>query len=118
MHGNPRQRSAACRPIAAVRPRATSRPYRGGRAKQRAERPGAKELHDRPHASYRSGMERQNPTSNRGPLLAAKGLLEFKPWMLALAVFLACALGVAVMEQFHARSMWAQITPQDAPAAR
>ena len=63
-------------------------------------------------------MERRNPTVNREALLAAKGLLEFKPWMLALAVFLACALGVAVMEQFRdARSMWAQVTPQDAPAA-
>ena len=62
-------------------------------------------------------MERRNPTANRDPLLAARGLLEFKPWMLALAVFLACALGVAVMEQFReGRSMWAQVTSQDAPA--
>lgn len=44
----------------------------------------------------------------------AKGLLEFKPWMLALAVFLACALGIAVMEQFReAQSEWAQVTAQD-----
>ncbi len=49
-------------------------------------------------------------------MLAAMGLLEFKPWMLALAVFLACALGVAVMEQFRdGRAMWAQVTPADAP---
>jgi hypothetical protein len=76
-------------------------------------------LHDRPDARYSIPMERRNPTVNRDPLLAAKGLLEFKPWMLALAVFLACALGVAVMEQFRdARSMWAQVTPQDAPSAR
>jgi hypothetical protein len=62
-------------------------------------------------------MERPNPTAHRDTLLAAKGLLEFKPWMLALAVFLACALGVAVMEQFRdARSIWAQATPQDAAA--
>ncbi len=39
----------------------------------------------------------------------AKGLLEFRPWMLALAVLLACALGIAVMEQFRdGRSIWAQ----------
>jgi hypothetical protein len=30
--------------------------------------------------------------------------------MLALAVFLACALGVAVMEHFRDTSMWAQVT--------
>jgi hypothetical protein len=50
---------------------------------------------------------------------SARQLLEFKPWMLALAVFLACALGIAVMEQVReARAMWAQATPQDAPASR
>lgn len=60
-------------------------------------------------------MERQNPTGS--PVFNAKALLEFKPWMLALAVFLACALGVAVMEQFRdARSVWAQVTAADAPA--
>jgi hypothetical protein len=76
-------------------------------------------LHDRPDARYSISMERRNPTVNRETLLAAKGLLEFKPWMLALAVFLACALGVAVMEQFRdARSIWAQVTPQDAASAR
>jgi hypothetical protein len=49
----------------------------------------------------------------------AKGLLEFRPWMLALAVILACALGVAVMEQFRdGRSMWAQVSPQDGAANR
>ncbi len=69
--------------------------------------------------AIRSGMEPRNPTAKRDPLLAAKGLLEFKPWMLALAVFLACALGLAVMEQVRdGRSMWAQVTAQDAPAAR
>ncbi len=67
--------------------------------------------------AIRSTMDRRNPTANRDALLAAKGLLEFKPWMLALAVFLACALGVAVMEQFRdGRSMWAQAAPQDAAA--
>ncbi len=30
-------------------------------------------------------------------------LLEFHPWMLALAVFMACAIGIAVMEQLRAR---------------
>jgi hypothetical protein len=64
-------------------------------------------------------MEQRNPTEHRDHLLAAKGLLEFKPWMLALAVFLACAIGVAVMEQFRdARSMWAQVTPEDGGAGR
>ena len=62
-------------------------------------------------------MERRNPTENRDRLQGAKGLLEFKPWMLALAVFLACALGVAVMEQFRdAQSIWAQVSPQGAAA--
>jgi hypothetical protein len=60
-------------------------------------------------------MERWNPTGHRDPLNAARALLEFKPWMLALAVFLACALGVAVMEQFRdSQSIWAQATPQAA----
>jgi hypothetical protein len=60
-------------------------------------------------------MERRNPTEHRDPLLAAKGLLEFKPWMLALAVFLACAIGITVMEQFRdARSMWAQVAAGEA----
>lgn len=30
-------------------------------------------------------------------------LLEFHPWMLALAVFMACAIGIAVMEQLRTR---------------
>lgn len=30
-------------------------------------------------------------------------LLEFHPWMLAMAVFLGCAIGVAVMEQLRDR---------------
>ena len=63
-------------------------------------------------------MERTNPPGQRTPFFTARALLEFRPWMLALAVFLACALGIAVMEQFRdAASMWAQVTPQDAPAA-
>ena len=39
-------------------------------------------------------------------------LLEFHPWMLALAVFLACAIGIGVMEQLRERPpMVAQATP-------
>jgi len=64
-------------------------------------------------AVYLRIMERRNLPD------CAKGLLEFRPWMLALAVFLACALGIAVMEQFRdGRSMWAQVMPQDAPVNR
>jgi hypothetical protein len=60
-------------------------------------------------------MQRRNPPEARVPLFDAKGLLGFRPWMLALAVFLACAIGIAVMEQFRdAASMWAQVA-QDAP---
>jgi hypothetical protein len=61
----------------------------------------------------RSIMGSRNPY--RDPLHAARALLEFKPWMLALAVFLGCALGVAVMEQFRdAQSFWAQVGAQSA----
>jgi hypothetical protein len=68
-------------------------------------------LHPRPNAVYLGIMD---PRDLPG---CAKGLLEFRPWMLALAVFLACALGIAVMEQFRdGRSVWAQVTPQDAPS--
>ncbi len=40
-------------------------------------------------------------------------LLEFHPWMLAMAVFLACAIGIAVMEQLRERPapVVAQATP-------
>lgn len=64
-------------------------------------------------------MERRNAAERRGSLDAARGLLEFKPWMLALAVLLGCALGIALMEHFRdARAMWAQVAPQGAPAGR
>ncbi len=64
-------------------------------------------------------MEVRRPSGHRDPLGTARELLEFRPWMLALAVFLACALGIAVMEQFRdGGAMWAQITAQDAPARR
>jgi hypothetical protein len=48
----------------------------------------------------------------------AKGLFEFRPWMLALAVFLACVLGIALMEQFRDGAEWAQVTAQDGPSNR
>lgn len=64
-------------------------------------------------------MKRRDANEHRAPLLAAGALLEFKPWMLALAVFLACALGVAVMEQFRdGGAMWAQASHPDTPASR
>jgi ABC-type polysaccharide/polyol phosphate export permease len=63
-------------------------------------------------------MQRRNATENRAPLFDAKGLLGFRPWMLALAVFLACAIGVALMEQFRdTATMWAQAAA-DAPGGR
>jgi len=41
-------------------------------------------------------------------------LLEFRPWMLAIAVFLACAIGVAIMERSRDDGqMWAQATASD-----
>jgi hypothetical protein len=40
--------------------------------------------------------------------------LEFRPWMLALAVFLACAMGIAIMERSRDDAqMWAQATAAD-----
>lgn len=63
-------------------------------------------------------MERTTPPEHREPVLTARALLEFRPWMLALAVFLACAIGIAVMERFRdAASMWAQVTPPEQAAA-
>jgi hypothetical protein len=53
-------------------------------------------------------MEPRTP-QRRASWISASRLLEFRPWMLALAVFLACALGIAVMEQVRdGRVMWAQ----------
>jgi hypothetical protein len=38
--------------------------------------------------------------------------LEFRPWMLALVVFLACAIGIAIMERSRDDGqMWAQAAP-------
>jgi hypothetical protein len=45
-------------------------------------------------------------------------LLEFRPWMLALAVFLACAIGIAIMERSHDDAMWAQAQVADGSAQR
>ena len=63
-------------------------------------------------------VERDDDKQPRAPL-SPKELLEFRPWMLALAVFLACAIGIAVMEQVRdAREMWAQFTSGAPPAGR
>ncbi len=79
--------------------------------------PKAKGLRSLPNARYSICMEWRSPTPHRDHLDAAKALLEFKPWMLALAVFLGCAIGVAVMEQFRdAQSIWAQVASQGAAA--
>jgi hypothetical protein len=49
------------------------------------------------------------PDRPRTPRPPPAELLPFKPWMLALAVFVACALGVAIMEDLRSpRDMWAQ----------
>jgi len=42
-----------------------------------------------------------------------KALLDFKPWMLALAVFLACAIGIGLMERLRDHDMWAQAPSAD-----
>jgi len=53
--------------------------------------------------------EAQPRTARPGRRLLPAALLEFRPWMLALAVFLACAIGIAIMEQARDDgSMWAQ----------
>ncbi len=81
----------------------------------RAPGKASKGLHPPADEVYLRIMGR-SPAEHRNPLGTAKELLEFRPWMLALAVFLACALGIAVMEQFRdGGSMWAQVT---APAGR
>jgi hypothetical protein len=42
-----------------------------------------------------------------------KALLDFKPWMLALAVFLACAIGIGLMERLRDHDLWAQAETAD-----
>ena len=41
------------------------------------------------------------PDRPKTPRKLPEELLPFKPWMLALAVFLACALGVGIMEDLR-----------------
>jgi hypothetical protein len=56
-------------------------------------------------------QESQDREGRRG--LNARDLLEFRPWMLAAAVFLACAIGIAIMEQVRdGQSQWAQAASQ------
>ena len=58
----------------------------------------------------------RNPPEARTPLFDANGILGFRPWMLALAVFLACAIGIGLMERFRdADSMWAQAAAESSP---
>ncbi len=59
----------------------------------------------------------QRAPEPRHRAVGPRELLEFRPWMLALAVFLACAIGIAIMEQARdPRSMWAQATLPDTSA--
>ncbi len=55
-------------------------------------------------------MDRPQARQKPAPVQNAKDLFAFRPWMLAAAVILACALGVAVMEEMRAPAMWAQAT--------
>ena len=58
----------------------------------------------------------QRPAARRTPLEA---ILEFRPWMLALAVFLACAIGIAIMERSRDDGqMWAQAASDEANPRR
>ncbi len=73
-------------------------------------------MHFRPIAVYLGCMSPANERrTRRGPLARLEELLEFHPWMLALAVFLACAIGIAVMEQV--RNQPQQWVAQNHPAA-
>jgi hypothetical protein len=64
----------------------------------------------------RAGDTGQQPAGEAKPGASRPGrrfvpaaLLEFRPWMLALAVFLACAIGIAIMERSRDDgAMWAQ----------
>jgi len=76
-------------------------------------------LHLRGIAVYLREMLEQDQNPRPRPRLRLPDLLEFRPWMLALAVFLACAIGIAIMEQARdTRDAWAQVTAQDAPATQ
>jgi hypothetical protein len=48
------------------------------------------------------------PDERETPPPRSDEFLPFRPWMLAAAVLLACALGVAVMERLTAPELWAQ----------
>ena len=60
-------------------------------------------------------MDRPGERPTPAPVQSAKDLFAFRPWMLAAAVILACALGVAVMEDLRAPEMWAQATTSTSP---
>jgi hypothetical protein len=54
-------------------------------------------------------MTMPRPPEGDRPRTQPEEFLPFRPWMLALAVLLACALGVAIMEDLRApHEMWAQ----------
>jgi hypothetical protein len=54
-------------------------------------------------------MTQRPPDQPPRPRGSQDEFLPFRPWMLALAVLLACALGVAIMEDLRApRELWAQ----------
>jgi len=54
-------------------------------------------------------MPPRPPHAAPRPRALPEELLPFRPWMLALAVVLGCALGVAIMEDLRApRDLWAQ----------
>jgi hypothetical protein len=53
-------------------------------------------------------MSQRPPEPGQRPRVQPEEFLPFRPWMLAVAVVLACALGVAIMEDLRApRDMWA-----------
>ncbi len=54
-------------------------------------------------------MTQRRTEPGKRPRGSQDEFLPFRPWMLALAVLLGCALGVAIMEDLRApREMWAQ----------
>lgn len=54
-------------------------------------------------------MTQRPPEKGSRPRGSQDEFLPFRPWMLAVAVLLACALGVAIMEDLRApHEMWAQ----------
>jgi hypothetical protein len=54
-------------------------------------------------------MTQRHTEPGQRPRGSQDEFLPFRPWMLALAVLLGCALGVAIMEDLRApRELWAQ----------